>query len=66
VPRVHLLALRVRELGAAREALARERARTLREDPELDCFLTHPSDTQGCLIAWSARELPGDSRATTA
>jgi catechol 2,3-dioxygenase-like lactoylglutathione lyase family enzyme len=66
VPRLHLLALRVRDLGAAREALARERVRTLREDPAHGAFLTHPADTQGCLIAWSARELRGDPRGSIA
>ncbi len=66
VPRVHLMALRVRDLGRARELLAREGARTLREDRERGELVTHPADTQGLLIAWARHELPRDPRSALA
>ncbi len=61
-PRMHLMALRVRELEAVRSVLAGEGVRVLREDPERALLLAHPDDTQGLLLAFSARELPGDPR----
>ena len=61
-PRLHVMALRVRDLRAAADTLEREGVRRLRGDPADGEFLTHPADTCGIPIAWTDRDIPGDPR----
>ena len=61
-PRLHVMALRVRDLRAAADTLEREGVRRLRGDPADGEFLTHPADTHGIPIAWTDRDISGDPR----
>ena len=61
-PRIHLLALRVRDLAATVRVLERERVRILRGDPAHGEVVTHPEDTHGLVLAWTDRDLPNDPR----
>lgn len=61
-PRLHVMALRVRDLRAAADTLEREGVRRLRGEPTDGEFLTHPADTCGIPIAWTDRDIPGDPR----
>lgn len=60
--RMHLVSLRVRDLGRAAAVLRREGVRILRGSPERGPLVTHPDDTQGMLLEWTDRDLPGDPR----
>jgi hypothetical protein len=60
--RVHLMALRVRDLEAAQRVFARERVRVLRGDARDGLLVTHPDDTHGIALAWTDRDLPQDPR----
>jgi catechol 2,3-dioxygenase-like lactoylglutathione lyase family enzyme len=61
-PRVHLMALRVQDLGQAQRLLAREGVRVLRGQADSGELVSHPDDTQGIALAWTDRDLPQDPR----
>jgi hypothetical protein len=61
-PRVHLMALRVPDLGEAQRVLAREGVRVLRGDAGEGLLATHPDDTHGIALAWTDRDLAQDPR----
>ena len=61
-PRLHLMALRVRDLEATGQTLEAEGIRVLRGDAAAGELITHPDDTHGIPLAWTDRDLPGDPR----
>jgi len=61
-PRVHLMALRVRDLGQVRDLFAREGVRVLRGEAGAGELVSHPDDTRGIALAWTERDLPQDPR----
>jgi hypothetical protein len=61
-PRLHHIALRARDLGAAEAVLRRERVRVLRGDARSGQIVTDPADTWGIPLVWTDRDLPGDPR----
>ena len=61
-PRVHLMALRVRELEEVEAVLRRDGVGILRGRPADGEIVVDPDASHGILIAYTDRDLPGDPR----
>jgi catechol 2,3-dioxygenase-like lactoylglutathione lyase family enzyme len=61
-PRLHAIALRVRDLAAAARTLAEENVRVLRGSAASGELYTDPRDTHGIPLLWTDRDVPGDAR----
>ena len=61
-PRLHLMALRVRDLEHARAQFAKDGVRRLWDRPDAGEFMTDPRDTHGIALLWTDRDLPNDPR----
>lgn len=61
-PRLHTIALRVRDLAATAKALSEARVRVLRGSVASGELVTDPADTHDIPFQWTDREVPGDLR----
>jgi len=61
-PRLHAIALRVRDLAATAKVLADENVRVLRGSGTAGELFTDPRDTHGIPLLWTDRDVPGDLR----
>jgi catechol 2,3-dioxygenase-like lactoylglutathione lyase family enzyme len=61
-PRLHAIALRVRDLSATAKVLAEERVGVLRGSVAAGELVTDPRDTHGISFLWTDRDVPGDLR----
>jgi hypothetical protein len=61
-PRLHMMALRVRDLEHAHRVLEKDGVHILWDRMDEGEFMTDPQDTHGIPLLWTDRDLPNDPR----